>query len=285
MAMGTALAVGSAASSAIGAGMSFAQAARNRKLQLEAEAAAEQALNDAKKKLEVNYYDQLSLPMQAYELERDAIMATAAQAIEAGRESERGGVATAGRIQMAAQDAQRKQAADTEQQLMELEKLSATEDSRLAGKMSEILLAESTGAQQAAADYQNMAAKSMQAGFGALTQGLGTALGREDFFALYGKVNRDGGEALTLNTLEPKLIPSTGGSSLQRNAPSMQGLMPSAAPVSTGVQRQPIVTFGPQGNVLNYNPNAIPFDYNSNPPAMNPFDYNAVLPYLNYLRR
>lgn len=225
MALGTALAVGSAASSAIGAGMSFAQAARNRKLQLEAEAAAEKALSEAKRELEVNYYDQLSLPMQAYELERDAIMASAAQAIEAGRESERGGVATAGRIQMAAQEAQRKAAADTEQQLMELEKLSATEDARLAGKMSDISLAESAGAQQAAADAQALAAKSMQAGFGSLTQGLGSALAREDFFALYGKV-KPAEEVLTLNPLEPRLIPSTGGSSLQRTAPSLQGLMP-----------------------------------------------------------
>ena len=245
MAMGTSLAVASAASSAIGAGMSFAQASRNRKLQLEAEAAAEQALSDAKKKLEVNYYDQLSVPMKAYELERDAIMATAAQAIEAGRESERGGVATAGRIQMAAQDAQQKQAADIEQQLMDLEKLSATEDSRLAGKMSEILLAESTGAQQAAADYQNMAAQSMQAGFGAITQGLGTALGREDFFALYGKANRDGGQPMASLSAAPiGQIGSPNTSSLQRPAPSMQGLMP--APYIDPFNYMGVNSFAPQ---------------------------------------
>jgi hypothetical protein len=189
MALGTALAVGSAASSAIGAGMSFAQASRNRKLQLEAEAAAEKALSDAKRELEVNYYDQLSLPTQAYELERDAIMASAAQAIEAGRESERGGVATAGRIQMAAQDAQRKTAADVAEQLMALDKLSATEDARLADERKKILALEAEGAQAAAASAQGMAAQSMQSGFGALTQGLGSALGREDFFALYGKVD------------------------------------------------------------------------------------------------
>lgn len=283
MALGTALAVGSAASSAIGAGMSFAQAARNRKLQLEAEAAAEKALSEAKRTLDVNYYDQLSVPMQAYELERDANLVTAAQAIEAGRESERGGVATAGRIQMLSQDAQQKAAANIADQLMELDKLSATEDARLADERRKLSLAETAGAQAAAANAQSLAAQSMQAGFGALTQGLGTALSNEDFFALYGKVKRDGGE--TLATLQPKLIPSTGGSSLQRTAPSTQGLMPSAAPASTRVQREPIVTFGPQGNVLNYNTNAIPFDYNSNPPAMNPFDYNAVLPYLNYLGR
>ena len=218
MAMGTALAVGSAASSAIGAGMSFAQAARNRKLQLEAEAAAEKALVDAKKKLEVNYYDQLSLPMKGYELERDAIMASAAQAIEAGRESERGGVATAGKIQMLAQDAQQKAAADVEKQLMDLESLSAAEDARLAGKMAEISLAESTGAQQAAADYQSMAANSIQSGLGSITQGLGSALAREDFFALYGKVN-----------------PATPAAQSIARTPSGQIVMtPNAAPLVSG---------------------------------------------------
>ncbi len=242
MALGTALAVGSAASSAIGAGMSFAQAARNRKLQLEAEAAAEKALSEAKRELEVNYYDQLSLPMQAYELERDAIMASAAQAIEAGRESERGGVATAGKIQMAAQDAQRKTAADVAEQLMALDKLSATEDARLADERKKILALEAEGAQTAAASAQALAAKSMQAGFGALTQGLGTALGNEDFFALYGKLNRDGGE--TLSTLTPSLIPSTGGSSLQRTAPSLQGLMP--APYVDPFNYMGVNSFAPQ---------------------------------------
>jgi hypothetical protein len=90
---------------------------------------------------------------------------------------------------MALQDAQQKQAANVEQQLMDLEKLSATEDARLSDERRKLSLLETEGAQAAAADYQSMAAQSMQAGFGAITQGLGSALGREDFFALYGKVD------------------------------------------------------------------------------------------------
>lgn len=189
MAMGTALAVGSATASAIGAGMSFTQAARNRKLQLEAEAAAEKALSEAKRTLEVNYYDQLSVPMKAYELERNATMATAAQAIEAGRESERGGVATAGKIQMLSQQAQQESAANLEKQIMDLEKLSAEEDARLADERRKLSLEETTGAQLAAANAQALRNESIQAGIGQLTNIAGGLFSNEDLFGLYGKVD------------------------------------------------------------------------------------------------
>jgi hypothetical protein len=288
MALGTALTVASAASSAIGAGMSFAQASRNRKLQLEAEQAAEEAMKGAKRELEVNYYDQLSLPMQAYDFQRDANLAAGAQAIEAGRESERGGVGTVGKIQMAQQDAQQKLAGTMADELMGLEKLSAVEDARLAGERKNLQLAEVEGAQKAAASAQQMAAASMQGGFNALSQGLKTGIDYKNYqdglLALYGKVSPDAGQPMASLSASPiAQIGSPNASSLQRTAPSVQGLMP--APASTGVQRQPIVTFGPQGNVSNYNPNAIPFDYNSSPPSVNPFDLNAILPYLSYLRR
>jgi len=203
MALGTALTVASAASSAIGAGMSFAQAARNRKLQLEAEQAAEEAMRGAKRELEVNYYDQLSLPMQAYDFQRDANLAAGAQAIEAGRESERGGVATAGRIQMAAQDAQQKLAGTMADELMGLEKLSAMEDARLAGERKNLQLAEVEGAQKAAASAQQMAAASMQGGFNALSQGIKTGIDYKNYqdglLALYGKV----GQPAVMSTPSP----------------------------------------------------------------------------------
>ncbi len=212
MALGTALTVASAASSAIGAGMSFAQASRNRKLQLEAEQAAEEAMRGAKRELEVNYYDQLSLPMQAYDYQRDANLAAGAQAIEAGRESERGGVATAGRIQMAAQDAQQKLAGAMADELMGLEKLSAMEDARLAGERKNLQLAEVEGAQKAAASAQQMAAASMQGGFNALSQGLKTGIDYKNYqdslFALYGKVNQAASPQANANQVNANYTPT-----------------------------------------------------------------------------
>ena len=232
MALGTALTVASAASSAIGAGMSFAQAARNRKLQLEAEQAAEEAMKGAKRELEVNYYDQLSLPMQAYDFQRDANLAAGAQAIEAGRESERGGVGTAGKIQMAQQDYQQKLSGAMADELLNLQKLSAVEDARLAKERKELQLAEVEGAQKAAASAQQMAAASMQGGFNALSQGIKTGIDYQNYqdglLALYGRVNKPS-TVEAMSSLEAKPIApigSTNVSSLQRPAPSMQGLMP-----------------------------------------------------------
>ena len=70
IATSTALAIGGIAVSAGSAGMSFAQANKQKKLQREAESDARQAMEEARKKLEVNYYDQLAVPKEAYELER-----------------------------------------------------------------------------------------------------------------------------------------------------------------------------------------------------------------------
>lgn len=211
MALGTALTAASAASSAIGAGMSFAQAARSRKLQLEAEQAAEEAMARAKRELEVNYYDQLSLPMQAYEFQRDANLAAGAQAIEAGRESERGGVGTAGKIQMAQQDYQQKLSGAMADELMGLEKLSATEDARLAGERKNLQLAEVEGAQKAAASAQQMAAASMQGGFNALGQAIKTGIDYNNYqdglLALYGKVTQPSAVMETPSPLNPNYKP------------------------------------------------------------------------------
>ena len=228
MALGTALTAASAASSAIGAGMSFAQAARNRKLQLEAEQAAEEAMKGAKRELEVNYYDQLSLPMQAYDFQRDANLAAGAQAIEAGRESERGGVATAGKIQMAQQDYQQKLAGAMADDLMALDKLSATEDARLAGERKNLQLAEAEGAQKAAASAQKMAAASMQGGFSALNQGIKSGIDYKNYqdglLALYGRVNQ----------------PAPNAAQSIARTPSGQIIMtPNAAPLVSGAGPAP----------------------------------------------
>lgn len=229
MALGTALTVASAASSAIGAGVSFAQASRNRKLQLEAEQAAEEAMAKAKRELEVNYYDQLSLPMQAYEFQRDANLAAGAQAIEAGRESERGGVGTAGKIQMAQQDYQQKLAGAMAEELMGLEKLSAVEDARLAGERKNLQLAEVEGAQKAAASAQALANASMQGGFSSLNQGIKSGIDYKNFqdglLALYGRVNQP--------------APAVPTQSLSRT-PSNQIIMtPNAAPLVSGAGPAP----------------------------------------------
>jgi hypothetical protein len=165
--------------------------------------------------------------MQAYDYQRDANLAAGAQAIEAGRESERGGVATAGRIQMAAQDAQQKLAGTMADELMGLEKLSAMEDARLAGERKNLQLAEVEGAQKAAASAQQMAAASMQGGFNTLSQGIKTGIDYKNFqdslFALYGKVNQAASPQANTNQVNANYTPT---SNMPLPFMSRQGYMP-----------------------------------------------------------
>jgi len=162
----------SAAVSIGGAAMSFFQASKQSRLMSEAETAAAEAMAQARKDLGKNFYAGLSIQKEPYELQREAMMGTAAQAIEAGRESERGTAATAGRIYEAAQQGQGDIRTQMGQELMGLEKLTAQEESRLRDINANISLQEAQGYQQMAADAQEASAKSIQQGFGALQTGI-----------------------------------------------------------------------------------------------------------------
>jgi hypothetical protein len=165
MAAGTAMAVAGLAASAASSGMSFYQASQQRNLQIKAQEAARRAIAEARKKLEVNYFDALSLPKEPYQLEREALLSSGAQAMEAARESQRGVAATAGRLQMAQNEQQGQVRTAMNRDLMGLEAKSAAEDSRLAGELSRISQEETAGAQKASADAWAMQQKALQQGF------------------------------------------------------------------------------------------------------------------------
>ena len=154
----TSIAIAGLAVSAASTGASFAQAAKQKKLQREAEADASKAMAEARKKLDVNFYEQLGIQKEPYELEREMMLVQGAQSIEAGRESERGAAALAGRVQLAQQQGQRQIAAAMGQEMLGLEKLVAGEESRLRDTGVNLDLAEVQGAQLAARDAQEAAA-------------------------------------------------------------------------------------------------------------------------------
>lgn len=168
MAVTTAAVVGIAATAAT-TGMSFAQAGKQRKLMREAEREADMAMQEARKKLEVNVFDQLSIQKEPYELEREALLSQGAQAIQAGVESERGAAATAGRIQMAQQEGQGAIRSAMGQELQGLERLSAQEEGRLRDIGVQLDLEEVAGAQLAAANAQELQAQAMQQGMQGVT--------------------------------------------------------------------------------------------------------------------
>jgi len=149
--------------------MSFAQAGKQRKLMRQAEAEADAAMQEARKKLGANVYDQLAIQKEPYELQREAMLSQGAQAIQAGVESERGAAATAGRVQMATNEAQAGIRTAMGQDLQQLEMLKAQEDARLRDIGVQLDLEEVAGAQLAAANAQELQAQSMQQGFAGVT--------------------------------------------------------------------------------------------------------------------
>ena len=174
MAAVTGAAIGLAATG-ISTAMSFTQAAKQQQLYRQANAKAEQAMQQARQKLEVNYMDQLSIMKEPYELQRQAMLVQGAQSIEAAKEADRGAAATAGRLQAMQNEQQQGIRTAMGQELMGLEKLSADEESRLRDINVQLDLGEVQGAQLAAADAQEARSAAMTQGFQGMTQMAGYA--------------------------------------------------------------------------------------------------------------
>jgi len=155
--------------SLLGTSASFVQASRQRKKASQAELAAEKAMEDARKKLEVNYYKGLGINREPYELERDALLGIGTNLIQAGVESERGAGSVAGRVLMAQNQGQREIAGAMGNEMQDLNKLVATEDARLNNIGLNLDLATVEGANKAAANYENMSNNSITQGLQGLS--------------------------------------------------------------------------------------------------------------------
>jgi hypothetical protein len=168
MAATTAAVIG-IASSVGGTYMSFREASKQSKAATTARLDAEKAIAEAKKRAEQNVFEALSLAKEPYERAREASLASGAQAIEAGRESERGIAATAGRVQMSQNEMQQSIADEQTAQIQGLNKLIATEDARLLDYLAAVNMEEAAGAQKAAAQADKFRAMNIAQGI----QGIG----------------------------------------------------------------------------------------------------------------
>lgn len=172
MAAFTAIAAGvGAAASLAGIGMSFGQMGEAQSLQRNAANAAAKSMADAKKALEINYYSKLGIKKEPYELEREALLASGAQAIQAGVESERGAAATAGRVQLAMNEGQAGIRTAMGREMTDIEARQLAEQSRLRDVGVQLDLETVAGAQQAmavGAQKEAQAQSNIAAGFGQL---------------------------------------------------------------------------------------------------------------------
>ena len=160
--------IAAATSLAITAGTttsSFIQAGKQKKAQRKAEREASKKMASARRSLEKNYMESLSIPLEAYEREMEAIQVQTAQATQAAVEgSQRGVAATAGQVQQVASEAQAEQRTKMAEDLFNLEAATAEEASRLRDIGVNLDLAEAEGAQMAAADAARARSQAIQQG-------------------------------------------------------------------------------------------------------------------------
>lgn len=162
---GLVLGIASVALAAGGTAMSFAQAGKSKAAMRDAESKADMMMRTARKRLDVNYFEELSIKKEPYELQREALLQQGATALQAAQEGDQRGVAaTAGRLQQAQTAAQGQVRTAMGQELTALDKQVAEEDSRLRDLNVQLDLGEIAGAQQAAADAEQRAQAQTAAG-------------------------------------------------------------------------------------------------------------------------
>ena len=224
---GTALAI-SAGISGVSAAGSFIQAGKQRRLSEQAQRDADKAFKEAQAQLDVNYFEQLGISKSPYENQRDAIAQQAAQAMEIGRESQRGGAATAGRVLAQSNVAQQNITDQQTKDLEALNKLVATEGSRLGTERANLSLAQAEGAGIASAQAQNQANESNAAG----VQGI----------ADFGMSMLSNSELYSQNPTTPPTIPTTVVGSGTTNIPTIPAT-PQQQVISPN-QTNPIISAG-----------------------------------------
>lgn len=173
MAVGTAATIASIASSAIGAGLSFAQASKQKSAMQAAGAKAAQFMADARRRLEVNEMDRLSINKDAYDMQSEDALRANAQALMAITESDPRGLGNVGRVLAQTNRTQAEIRDSLNRDLFNLQAASAEEDSRLRDVNVQLDMQEAAGAAQAEADAQ----AARQAAIGQGIQGVTSLVG------------------------------------------------------------------------------------------------------------
>jgi len=171
---GTAL-TGAAVASGIAGGIqlasgikSFSEANKAKKRQAKAEREAEKAMEDARRRTEVNVMEQLSIKKEPYEQQVMALLTQGQAGLQAGVEGEqRGAAATAGRVQMAQNLGQERVRTAMGQELQDIERAKLDEELRLLDMRAGLDLAEAEGYQQMAADAEKARAANIEQGIAA----------------------------------------------------------------------------------------------------------------------
>jgi len=177
-------AVATVGSAVYGAVKSNKQAKQARKDQQRANAAAGKAYKQARKGLDINFYEGLSVNKTPYELEREAMLSTSANLIDAAAQGDSRGVgAVASRILAAEQTGQQATTNRMSTEMKAIEEKKRNEDARLRDTLSDLSLQEAGGAQVAAGQAANREATATANMHNSIASGIG-AVG--NILPLYG---------------------------------------------------------------------------------------------------
>jgi len=142
-------------------GISMAQKNKAQKKQSDAEFAANKAMQEARKRLDVNFAEARSISKDPYTMAIEASLAQGADAVQASRETQRG-AAQVGRIQAAQNQMAEGQRVAYGQELQARENAILDEESRLRDINTQLDLGEVAGAQEAAARFEDEARQAGQ---------------------------------------------------------------------------------------------------------------------------
>lgn len=144
----------------LGMGADIIGGIRARKVQREAERQAQEALNQAKQRLEVNRQEGVQIPLDSYELAMRERTAQQMQALEGLREADpRALAAGAGKLTAAATAAKEADRQRMQADIYKRDQMIASEEANIDKMLAGISLQEAAGAQKAAADREQMAAR------------------------------------------------------------------------------------------------------------------------------
>ena len=281
-ALSSILAVASIAAAAGGTAMSFSAASKAKKAQQDAEDEVKSKMSEARRKLETNYMDVLSINKEPFERQREALLSAGAQALEAGIESERGGAAVAGRL-LAAQNEAQGQVRDAQSdRLFDLEAAQAEEDSRLRDIGVQLDLGEVAGAQDAAAASADKAAMMTNQGLQGIVN---TAAAIGSTAPLYAKsgaarqaavINRQGGGQDAVNAKTMDLSNANAG--VKTEAQSKFSTTPQTGYDVGGIEKK---GYGVEG-LLGYVPDTIATEASSDfSPQQNNWDGVDITPIMD----
>lgn len=160
MALPAAVAIAGLGLQALGMGADIIGGISARKAQREAERQAEVALNQAKQRIDVNRQEGVQIPLDSYELAMRQNTAQQMQALEGLREADQrtlaAGIGRLGAVGTSATEADRQR---MQADIYKRDQMIASEEANIDRMLANINLQESAGAQQAAADREQMAAQ------------------------------------------------------------------------------------------------------------------------------